>query len=120
MPYGYGSGRGGGRGRGIGLGSGRGGGRGLGFRGTSPAWPYVGRGRGGLPRCGYYYAGNTAFPAPYVENPVYSRTGTAANMPDYAAMSKEEELSYMKDQAEAIKEQLEQIDKRMHDLESEK
>jgi len=26
-------------------------GRGFGFRGYSPAWPYVGRGRGGLPRC---------------------------------------------------------------------
>jgi len=26
-------------------------GRGFGFRGDSPAWPYVGRGRGGLPRC---------------------------------------------------------------------
>jgi hypothetical protein len=35
-------------------------------------------------------------------------------------MSKEEELNYMKNQAETIKEQLEQIDKRMHDLEAEK
>jgi hypothetical protein len=114
MPYGYGS----GRGRGTGLG--RGGGRGLGFRGTSPAWPYVGRGRGGLPRCAYYYTGNTAFPTPYMQNrPAYSGTGTmAGTMPNYAAMSKEEELSYMKNQAEVIKDQLEQIDKRMHDLES--
>ena len=29
-------------------------GMGLGFRGSSPSWPYVGRGRGGLPRCGYH------------------------------------------------------------------
>ena len=116
MPYGYGS----GRGRGLGLG--RGGGRGFGFRGTSPVWPYVGRGRGGLPRCGYYYGGNDVFPAPYVQNrPVYPGTGTIpGNIPQYASMSKDEELSYMKNQAEAIKEHLEQIDKRMHDLESEK
>jgi hypothetical protein len=124
MPYGYGSGRGGGRGRGIGLGlgSGSGGGRGFGFRGTSPAWPYVGRGRGGLPRCGYYYGGNAVPPSPYVQNrPTYSGTGTVVgNMPNYASMSKDEELNYMKNQAEAIKEQLEQIDKRMNDLGSEK
>jgi hypothetical protein len=115
MPYGYGS----GGGRGIGLG--RGGGRGFGFRGISPAWPYVGRGKGGLPRCGYYYAGNAVFPTSYVQKPVYSTTGTmTGNIPTYASMSKDEELSYMKNQAEAIKTQLEQIDKRMRDLESEK
>lgn len=28
-------------------------GRGFGFRGSSPPWPYVGRGRGGQPRCQY-------------------------------------------------------------------
>ena len=61
MPYviGYGAGRGGGRGRGgmFGAGRGAGGGRGggYGFRGASPRWPYIGRGRGGLPRCGYYF-----------------------------------------------------------------
>ena len=26
-------------------------GRGFGFRGPSQSWPYIGRGRGGLPRC---------------------------------------------------------------------
>ena len=61
MPYGMGF------GRGRGLGFGRGFGRGFGFRGYSPPWPYVGRGRGGLPRgwaynlyypyAGYPYAG---------------------------------------------------------------
>jgi len=35
-------------------------------------------------------------------------------------MSKEEELSYMKDQAETIKAELEQIEARVIDLESEK
>ena len=29
-------------------------GRGFGVRGTSPGWPYIGRGRGGLPRCARY------------------------------------------------------------------
>ena len=38
---------------GFGRGSGGRGGAGLGFRGSSPPWPYVGRGRGGLPRCQY-------------------------------------------------------------------
>jgi hypothetical protein len=112
MPFGY--------GRGTGLG--RGGGRGFGFRGTSPGWPYVGRGRGGLPRCGYFLGGNAVLPAPHVQTrPVYSGTATMPGYsPDYTSMSKEEELSYMKNQAETIKEQLEQIDKRMHDLESKK
>jgi prefoldin subunit 5 len=34
-------------------------------------------------------------------------------------MTKEEELNYLRDEAEAIKEQLEQIDARTRDLESE-
>ncbi len=38
---------------GFGRGWGRRGGAGFGFRGTSPSWPYVGRGMGGLPRCWY-------------------------------------------------------------------
>ena len=35
-------------------------------------------------------------------------------------MTREEELNYMKDQAEAIKGQLEEIESRMRDLEAEK
>jgi hypothetical protein len=108
-----------GYGRGTGLG--RGGGRGFGFRGVAPAWPYVGRGRGGLPRCGYLYRGPAVVPGQYVQPPSYAGTATMPGYsPNYAPMSKEEELSYMKNQAETIKEQLEQIDKRMHDLDSEK
>jgi hypothetical protein len=34
-------------------------------------------------------------------------------------MTREEELGYLKDQAEAVKEQLEQIESRMRDLEAE-
>ena len=47
MPNGY--------GRGFG-----GRGWGFGFRGSSPPWPYVGLGRGGLPRCGYFFSSGTA------------------------------------------------------------
>jgi hypothetical protein len=68
---------------------------GFGFRGASPPWPYVGRGRGGLPRCGYYLRSGAAQPAG-------------------------DELDYLKSQAEAIKEQLEQIEARMRQLEEEK
>ena len=35
-------------------------------------------------------------------------------------MSKDEELNYLSDQAEAIKSQLEEIESRMHDLETDK
>ena len=101
MPYGFGRG-----------GSyGRGGGMGFGFQGSSPPWPYVGRGRGGLPRCGYYFGAN-AGPLPYRE-PAYP--GAAY----HPRMTREEELNYMKDQAEAIKSQLEEIESKMRDLESE-
>jgi hypothetical protein len=41
--------------------------------------------------------------------------------PPYAPpMSKDEELSFLSDQAEAIKGQLEEIESRMHDLEADK
>jgi len=110
MPNGFG----GGSGRGFG------GGMGFGFRGSSPPWPYVGRGRGGLPRCGYYTGGAGAT-APWSYNPSYYQGMPAA--PGYTpyspAMTREEELNYLKDQAGAIKSQLEEIDNRMHDLEAE-
>lgn len=48
---------------GFGRGAGFRRGRGFGFRGSAPPWPYVGRGRGGLPRCAYFY-GEAAGP-PY-------------------------------------------------------
>jgi hypothetical protein len=80
------------------------GGMGFGFRGSSPPWPYVGLGRGGLPRCGYYFRSAVA--------PTY-QPPTGARVP-----SKEEEISYLKDQAEAIKSQLDEIESRMRDLET--
>ena len=121
-------------GRGRGYGRGFGGGMGFGFRGSSPPWPYVGIGRGGLPRGGYFFGGATGAPVaqPYQQfsypaNPGFGAGQTSypfsAGMPTapgYAPfspqMSREEELDYLRNQAEAISEQLEQIETRMRDL----
>jgi len=107
---------------GYGRGRGSGRGMGLGFRGNSPPWPYVGRGRGGLPRCGYYFGGSVT-PAPRFYQPQAFYPGTPSapgNAPYSPGMTREEELNYMKDQSEAVKGQLEEIESRMHDLEAEK
>jgi len=93
MTYGF--------GRGLARGFGTGRGMGFGFRGSSPPWPYVGRGRGGLPRCAYFLGG--AGQSPY---PIYPETPT-----------KEEELNFLKTQATAIKEELEQIEASIRNLE---
>ena len=97
---------------------------GFGFRGSSAPWPYVGIGRGGLPRCGYFLSGAGApRPWPYQTqpSPSYSGMAAASGYGTYSPqMSGEEELNYLKDQAEAIKGQLEEIESRMRDLESEK
>ncbi len=92
-----------GMGRGRGSGRGSGGGMGFGFRGASPPWPYVGRGRGGLPRCGYFLGGAGA------PQPAF-----------YSQPASDEEFDYLKSQAEAIKGQLAQIETRMRQLEDEK
>ena len=97
---------------GRGSGYGRSGGRcmGLGFRGSSPPWPYVGLGRGGLPRCSYYFRG-TAIPS---YQPL-ARTQARYNHFSIP-VNKEEELSYLKGQAEAVKNQLDEIESRIRDL----
>lgn len=102
------------------------GGMGFGFRGSSPPWPYVGIGRGGLPRCGYFLSGAVGVPAaagfgvgqtPY---PFSAATpATSGDIPFAPQVTPEEELDFLKNQAEAIKGQLEQIDTRMRDLETE-
>ncbi len=107
---------------GFGRGFGFGRGMGFGFRGSSPPWPYIGRGRGGLPRCGYFFAGAAVPPFwPYVQiPPPYYAAQSAPGYPPFAApMSKEEELNYLKSEAEAIKEELEAIEARVRELESE-
>jgi hypothetical protein len=108
---------------GFGRGFGFGRGIGFGFRGSSPPWPYIGRGRGGLPRCGYFFAGAAVPPAspyPPTPYPYYNPQSAPTYTPFATPMSKEEELSYLRDQAEAIKDELEQIESRVRDLESEK
>jgi hypothetical protein len=125
-----------GYGRGFGRG---GGGWGFGFRGSSPPWPYVGLGKGGLPRCGYFLGGAAAMPIP----PVYPSYGGPWAMPYYRGttypgatpygyagapmaaephapqMTREQELDFLRGQAKAIKKQLEQIDARINELETE-
>jgi hypothetical protein len=108
---------------GFGRGFGSRGGMGFGFRGSSPPWPYVGIGRGGLPRCGYFLSGAAGVPAtgPYPQTP-YPYAGMPAAYgptPFAPQMSREQELDFLRNQAEAIKEQLEQIEARIQQLGSE-
>ena len=125
-------------GRGRGMGRGFRGGMGFGFRGSSPPWPYVGLGRGGLPRCGYFLSGAAGTPVawPYQQFPYPADPGLSAgqtpypfaagappapgSMPFAPQVTPEQETDWLKNQAESIKGQLEQIEARMRDLESEK
>ena len=104
-------------------------GRGFGFRGTSPPWPYVGRGRGGLPRCAY--PGAFAAP-PYglgrMPHHLYGGgrgAGYYGGPADYGAypytsgISQEEELDVLREEANAVKAQLEEIETRIKGLENE-
>jgi len=114
---------------GRGLGWGRG--MGFGFRGSSPPWPYIGLGRGGLPRCGYFLSGAAGAPVAYPGYPgfgfsqaPYPFYGAPTTAPETAPftpqMTPEQELDFLKNQAQTIKSQLEQIESRMRELESEK
>jgi len=97
MVYGY--------GRGFRRGMGRRGGAGLGFRGASSPWPYIGRGRGGLPRCWYSGATVTSpdLPASFFYSTQTTRDG---------------EIDWLKSQAEFLKAELSQLEARMRDLEA--
>jgi hypothetical protein len=86
--------------RGRGQFSGRGG-SGFGFRGSSPPWPYVGRGRGGLPRC--QYPGLTG------------GAGYTAYSPQLTA---EQELVSLQEEASAVEKRLKDIEARIKELES--
>ncbi|MBN2098940.1 MAG: DUF5320 family protein [Dehalococcoidia bacterium] len=110
--YGFGRGRGFGRGMGFGLGRGAG----FGFRGASPPWPYVGIGRGGLPRCGYFFRGVAAYPHPTYGSPFYGRAAVTPGYVPYAAPTSEDEIGHLRDQAEAIRAELDSIESRMRDL----
>jgi len=77
-------------------------GRGFRFRGGSPAWPYVGRGRGGLPRC-------LAYGFPYNPQAIGLQTTTS-----------ESEISLLRNQAQNLKQQLDLIETRIKNLEQRK
>ena len=85
------------------------GGMGFGFRGSSPPWPYVGLGRGGLPRCCYFFSGtgDLRYQPPGVSTFGY---GT------YQGPVRGEEVDYLRQEAEAIRTRLDEIESRMRDL----
>ena len=94
------------------------GGWGFGFRGWSPPWPYVGLGRGGLPRCWYFLGPMGAPVAPgYWQSP-YPSYATPGATPFAPQMTKEQELDFLKGEAEAVREQLGQIEARVSELET--
>jgi hypothetical protein len=124
-------------GNGYGRGYGRGGrGWGFGFRGSSPPWPYVGLGRGGLPRCGYFLTGaaGMATPPDYPSygspgaTPYYGETaypgatpygyaGAPMGADPYAPqMTREQELDFLRNQAGALETELDVIMRRLEEL----
>ena len=94
---GYGAGRGIGMGRGMGMGMGMGMGRGRG----------MGMGRGMFSQMGYPPAGYTG---------TFQQTPPPTN-PSLPGMDKNQELAFLKEQAEALKHQIEQVTKRIKELE---
>ena len=78
-------------------------GRGFGFRGTSPPWPYVGRGRGG--RLRFRYPGLWGA-APYIAPVTY-----------WSAPASKERVGFLKGQVDVMKSQLEDIECRIRKLE---
>ena len=78
-------------------------GAGIGFRGSSPPWPYVGRGRSGLPRCQYRVV--ATFPHCMPTSPYATR------------MTREQELDLLKGQAEATRRDLDQREAKICDIE---
>jgi hypothetical protein len=110
-------------------GAGIGYGKGFGFRGYSPPWPYIGRGRGGLPRCHYPYAGayNYSwydFPPgqPYYASYGYYRHPHHWSWapPEEAfpyEMDSAQTLDYLKSQAEILNDELDQLNAKIKELE---
>lgn len=92
-------------------------GRGFGFRGWSPPWPHVGLGRGGLPRCwahGSYPYGAAFGPGysgytPWYDPAMATKFGPPARP--------EEEKQMLQEQVAFLKTQLEEISKRIEELE---
>ena len=100
--------------QGQGRGQGRRGGMGFGFRGTSPPAPFVGRGRGGLPRCWYYLRGMQfpgGMPGPDV-NPQQYMPGAQ----NYPFSNEQTELDLLHQQATELGRQLRYIEERLKEL----
>ena len=76
-------------------------GRGFCFRDSSPAWPYVGLGRYELPRCG---------------SPGFRRT--PAYDPAVSSFIPEEKRESLKNEAAAMKSELDRIEARIRELET--
>ena len=99
------------------------------FRGSTPPWPYIGRGRGGLPRCGYYWehgyspyragTGSYQWSPPSYGTPWYQPAYETGYYPETHFPSREHELDALKNEAEAIKAHLKEVDNRIQELESE-
>jgi len=95
-------------------------GRGFRFKGWSPGWPYVGRGRGGLPRCWAYgpypYGADFALgfsgPTPWYGSPPMA--------PEFGLpMPPEQEKQMLQYQVAFLRDQMNQISKRIEELEKE-
>lgn len=67
----------------------------MGFMGTVPPWPYVGKGKGGMPRCWW--------PSWKVDN--------------QNSMNEKDELRYLKQRANVLNEELRWIEERIKTLE---
>lgn len=92
-------------------------GRGFGFRGWSPGWPYVGLGRGGLPRCWAYgpYPYGGAFGPGF---PGYAPWYGPAMAPEFGPpMPPGDEKQMLQEQVEYLKREMEEISKRIEELE---
>ena len=86
---------------------------GFGFRGASPAWPYAGRGRGGLPRCLSPEVVKTPGYAPVING--YRRRGQTPYTPQTTA---EQELDFLREESDTLKRQIEEIEARITKLEA--
>ena len=93
--------------------------------GLGPGATYLTTGQWPTPQAQAYWQSMQAGQAPYPfygEAPATMMPGASTfpgGIPPAPQMTKEQELDFLASQAEAIKSQLEQIDARMHKLESE-
>lgn len=94
-------------------------GRGFGFRGWSPGWPYVGLGRGGLPRCwayGRYPYGAAIGPGTFGYTPWYGPAMT----PEFGApVPSEDEKQMLQEQVAFLERQLDAITRRIEEIQKE-